>query len=258
VFFFFNKAENSIRAIATVSFFNVGKEKKNESKNRKAIWFWYISTENVLIYVRTFFFAVKTQLLISLFLVLSQLVGAQDSRKVKFMAKLETRNSFVQTRHVTFMAVRLGVELKVPLKMGVGYNWILSRFNSQLYNPAEYPQGGGTAQLRMRYVFVYSDYSFYKEDNWELSVPLQLGIGETYYRSPKVGQFASGVVVPLEAGVAVSYLFTPWVGFGVGLGYRVMLKGNKRVKERFNSPYYELKLNILFTEILRGLKKGKR
>jgi hypothetical protein len=61
----------------------------------------------------------------------------------------------------------------------------------------------------------------------------------------------------MEAGIAVDYLFTDWIGFGVGLGYRVMLKGNKQVKENFNSPYYQIRLNILFTEIIRGMKAKK-
>jgi len=41
VIFFFNKAKKSSVAVATVSFFNVAKEKKNESKNRKPVWFGY-------------------------------------------------------------------------------------------------------------------------------------------------------------------------------------------------------------------------
>ncbi|MBL4587233.1 MAG: outer membrane beta-barrel protein [Flavobacteriales bacterium] len=201
----------------------------------------------------------KNHIIIALFLVLSQFANAQESKKkVKFMAKVETRNAFVQTRHVTFLTVRAGVEFRIPLRVGIGYSWMLSRFDSQLFDPSEYPQVGATAQPRMRYAMMYGDYSFYKEDNWELSVPVQIGIGETYYRSANRNRFANGLVVPLEAGVAVSYLFTRWVGFGVGLGYRFMLLGNKRVKENFTSPYYELKLNILLTEIFRGRKKKKK
>jgi len=42
VIFFFSKAKKSIIAIVMVSFFNADKENKNETKNRKAIWFEYI------------------------------------------------------------------------------------------------------------------------------------------------------------------------------------------------------------------------
>jgi hypothetical protein len=62
----------------------------------------------------------------------------------------------------------------------------------------------------------------------------------------------------MEAGISVDYLFTRWIGFGVGLGYRVMLKGNKQVKENFNSPYYQIRLNILFSEIFRAIAEKKK
>jgi hypothetical protein len=198
----------------------------------------------------------KKLIVISIFLAHSVLLLAQEEKKkVKFLAKFETRNSFVQTHHVTMLGVRAGFEFKFPVRCGIGYYWTLTNINSRLYNPTDFGLTDPTAQPRLRYVTGYIDYSFYKEDDWTLSVPVQIGIGETYYKNSESNRFANGLVVPMEAGVAVDYLFTKWVGFGVGLGYRVMLKGNKKVKENFNSPYYQVRLNIAFSEIFRGLKK---
>ena len=42
VIFCFTKANNSSIAVVMVELFAVGKGKKNESKNRKAMWFEYI------------------------------------------------------------------------------------------------------------------------------------------------------------------------------------------------------------------------
>ncbi len=42
VIFFFKKAKNLSIAFVTVSFFNAIKGRKNESKNRKTMWFGYI------------------------------------------------------------------------------------------------------------------------------------------------------------------------------------------------------------------------
>jgi hypothetical protein len=135
---------------------------------------------------------------------------------------------------------------------------MLTNLNSKFYRPGDFGQTDATAQPRMRYAIGYVDYSFYEEDDWTLSVPIQIGAGETFYRSNNNHRFANGLIVPMEAGVAVDYLFTKWVGFGVGLGYRVMLLSNKKVRENFNSPYYQIRLNILFSEIFRGLKKKKQ
>lgn len=189
---------------------------------------------------------------------LSSALAQETSKKIKFLAKFETRNSFVQTHHVTMLGVRAGFEFKFPVRCGIGYYWMLTNIDSKLYNPIDFGLIDPTAQPKMRYAIGYIDYSFYNEDDWTISVPVQIGVGETYYRSSESDRFANGLIVPMEAGVAVDYLFTDWVGFGVGLGYRVLLKGNKQVKENFNSPYYQIRLNILFTEIFRGIKAKKK
>ena len=204
------------------------------------------------------FFAVKNCIIILLLLVVSCTGTAQENDgKIKFLMKAETRNSFVQTHHALYFGVRAGVELRIPVRLGIGYYWLLTGIDSQLYDPAANPQAGATARPRMRYAILFADVSFYKEDHWELSVPVQLGIGETFYRSPGLNRFANGLILPLETGISVSYLFTPWAGFGVGLGYRFMLKSNRGVKENFNSPYYQVRLNILLTEVFRGVRKKK-
>jgi hypothetical protein len=173
------------------------------------------------------------------------------------MAKVETRNSFVQAHYAMFLGVRAGFEFKFPVRCGLGYYWMLTNLDSKFYKPSDFGQTDLTACPKMRYVLGYIDYSFYEEDDWTLSVPVQIGVGETFYRNKSTDRFANALVVPMEAGVAVDYLFTKWMGFGVGLGYRVMLKNNKKVKENFNSPYYQFRFNIAFSEILRGLKKKK-
>jgi len=182
----------------------------------------------------------------------------RQNDKVKFLAKVESRNSFVQTHHATYLGVRAGFEFKFPIRCGIGYYWMLTNLNSKFYRPGDFGQTDAIAQPRMRYAIGYVDYSFYEEDDWTLSVPVQIGVGETFYISESNNRFANGLIVPMEAGVTVDYLFTKWVGFGVGLGYRVMLLGNKKVKENFNSPYYQFRFNILFSEIFRGLKKRKQ
>jgi hypothetical protein len=155
------------------------------------------------------------------------------------------------------LGVRAGLQFKYPIRCGIGYYWMLTNIESKLYNPNDFGRTDRTASPKMYYFIGYVDYNFYNEDNWTLSVPVQIGVGETHYKSSESDRFANGFIVPMEAGVAVDYLFTDWVGFGVGLGYRVLLKGNKQVKENFNSPYYQIRLNILFTEIFRGIKAKK-
>ena len=181
-------------------------------------------------------------------------MAQETNKKIKFLAKVETRNSFVQTHHVTMLGVRAGFEFKFPVRCGIGYYWMLTNIDSKFYNPSDFGQTDPTAQPKMRYAIGYVDYSFYKEDDWTLSVPVQIGVGETYYRSSESDRFANGLIVPMEAGVAVDYLFTNWVGFGVGLGYRVMLKGNKQLWTLLHLKYHK---HILADNGINGSSANK-
>lgn len=179
----------------------------------------------------------------------------EQVKKVKFMGKFEGRNAFVRTHHALFLGARLGVEFKFPIRTGVGYYWMQTDIVSQLYRPDEFPSAGVIARPRLRYAIVFVEYTFWNEDDWSLSVPVQLGFGETFYRTNLGDQVANGFVMPAEAGVDVRYMFARWAGIGVGIGYRMMLLNNDDVKENFNSPYYLMRVNLVFSEIFRGKRR---
>jgi len=186
----------------------------------------------------------------------TEAVQAQEKeKKVRIMGKFEGRNAFVRTHHALFLGVRVGVEFKFPIRAGLGYYWMQTKITSQLYDPAEHPQSGTSAIPRMRYMMGYVEYTFWEEDGWALGVPVQIGIGETFYRTSTDAHVGNGLVIPLESGVDVSYKFSRWASLGVGIGYRIMLLGNDGVKENFNAPYYQMRLGLAMNEIFRKREK---
>lgn len=196
-------------------------------------------------------FAMAVLLLIS-----ANVTGQPQEKKLRVMGKFEGRNSFVRTSHALFLGARIGVEFKLPIRTGIGYYWMQTEFDSQLYRPQEHPQSGSRAVPRMRYFTGYVEYTFWEEDGWSLGVPLQMGIGEAFYRTSSGDHVANGIVIPLESGVDVGYMFTRWAGLGVGIGYRFMLLDDSDVHERFNSPYYQMRVLLALNELLRRKKKS--
>lgn len=192
-----------------------------------------------------------------LVIAVSDLAAQEEGRKIRVMGKFEGKNAFVQTHHALYLGARVGVEFKFPIRTGIGYYWLQTEITSQLYRGRDFQATGTTAIPRMRYVSAYVEYTFWEEDDWSLGVPLQLGIGEAFYRTSEDEQVGNGLVVPLESGVEVSYQFIRWAGLGVGLGYRVMLLDESQVRERFNSPYYQLRLNLALNELFRKRKQRK-
>jgi hypothetical protein len=181
-------------------------------------------------------------------------IAQAQEKQFKFMGKFEGRNAFVRTHHALFLGARLGVEFKFPIRAGVGYYWMQTDITSQLYRPQEYPDAGILARPRLRYAVIYAEYTFWNEDDWSLSVPVQLGFGESFYRTNLGHRVAQGFVMPAEAGVDIRYMFARWAGLGVGIGYRVMLVNNEAVKESLNSPYYLMRINLVFSELFKRVR----
>jgi len=179
----------------------------------------------------------------------------ETERKIRVMGKFEGRNAFVRTHHASFLGVRLGVEFKFPIRTGIGYYWMQTAIDSQLFDPSEHQNSGSSAIPRLRYAMAYVEYTFWEEDGWSLGVPLQLGLGEAFYRTDTDAHVANGFVMPLESGVEVSYRFVRWAGLGVGLGYRLILLNASGVKESFNSPYYQVRVHLAFNELFRRQRK---
>jgi hypothetical protein len=58
-------------------------------------------------------------------------------------------------------------------------------------------------------------------------------------------------------GLNTNYMFSKWVGFGVGLGYRIVLLENKEMKDQFTSPYYQVKLKLKLGNLVNKIRKKR-
>ncbi|MCW5918764.1 MAG: hypothetical protein KIS71_03175, partial [Bacteroidetes bacterium] len=61
-----------------------------------------------------------------------------------------------------------------------------------------------------------------------------------------------------EPAITGHYKLIRWVGIGFGVGYRVMLKNNKQLKDNLSSPIYILRLKIFVDEIYRTVFPSKK
>ena len=62
-----------------------------------------------------------------------------------------------------------------------------------------------------------------------------------------------GLIVLYEPAMILEYAVLPFIGIGGGVGYRLMLKNNKAINERFTAPTYKLvfslKLGVLYKQL---------
>jgi len=203
----------------------------------------------------TFFFALKTA---EAQPTLDTLRYCLKQRPSPF-AKLDSRNSFIENNIVNIFGAIAGVNFGKRLSFGIGYN--------QLYNPPknfnqniEYINALGkpyfiSSGIHFFYISGAIEYSFYQSKHWEISLPLQIGVGQTYYRQiindakTKVDSHHAFIYEPA---ISVDYKIVKWFGVGADFGYRFFVTDNYKLNREFNSPILTFGLIINYCEIYKS------
>lgn len=171
----------------------------------------------------------------------------------RFVAYLDSRSAFISTNGVRVFGVKAGLQFAEKLTFGIGYNQLSSSYQNDVLI------GGLRTRVELNYWYLspFIEYTFYRDRQWELMIPVQLGIGESYYRTlgqKDVNNFSW--VVSYEPAIAFQYRFLEVFGAGFGVGYRLMIYPNTELEERFTSPVYMLKLKVYFDDLLEKLKQS--
>lgn len=180
-------------------------------------------------------------------------------QKPQIFGKLDSRNSFISNSQAKILGIKLGLNYANRLHFGIGYN--------QLYRPAnDFDKqvfvtnstniiDSLTAKLRLYYFSTHLEYTYYQNQHWQLSIPLQFGFGKTYYQYNLFGkkkEFESTPVFIYEPAVSIEYKFVKWAGIGADVGFRFIVTDYRRLNQKFNSPTYAFKLLVYYNEIYKS------
>lgn len=172
--------------------------------------------------------------------------------KPKLDFKLDSRSAFISQSGVRVFGLKLGFTYANKLTFGLGYNQLLSNVKREIV----YQDSLRESNLGYYYFSPYVDYTFYRDEKWELSIPVQIGLGETFYRTQideKGVTFAKGIMFSYEPAITFQYRFLNYFGAGAGVGYRLVIIKNSSVEENFTSPMYLFKFKIYFQEIYQDI-----
>lgn len=173
------------------------------------------------------------------------------SKKPKLELRLDSRHSFINQSGVKVFGLKAGVQFDNKLSFGIGYN--------QLWSPVgkEIVEEGTLVKVELGYSHFspYLEYVFFRDNKWELSIPVQFGFGNSYYlRKEDSKKINRQFVVSYEPAITFQYRFLKYFGAGLGIGYRLMLKPNRELEETFTSPVYIFKTKIYFERLLKDLR----
>ncbi|MEO5571803.1 MAG: hypothetical protein ABIT08_14370 [Bacteroidia bacterium] len=197
-----------------------------------------------------FFHSAKSQIL--------DTISASFHTKPKVFFQLDAYNSFVSSKGANTFGYKAGLEFNNRVKIGIGYYVLTSDIvkpKKLHYNNKDTTQN---AKLEMSFIPLSFEYIFYHEDPWQLSVPVNLGWGKSYFyyytnMAGDRGQTDKEAIALMTMNVDAQYKVIKWAGVGAGLGFRLMLKDNSNIHENFNSLIYSIQLKIYVAEIFHSL-----
>lgn len=172
-------------------------------------------------------------------------------KKIVPFLSLDSYNSFITNTVANSFGVKAGIDFGGKVKFGAGYYTLSTDIVKEKYIPAE--QDTFRAELKSHYFTLGAEYVVYEDGPWQVSVPAHIGIGSSffeYYNKQKVlSETDKQTIILFEPAFAGHYKILRWVGIGFGAGYRLMLKNNTALEERFNSPLYSIYIKIFVADI---------
>ncbi len=178
--------------------------------------------------------------------------------KPRISFRIDSRNSFISNKVAVIRGYKIGLDYDKKIRLGLGFNRLQTNFTDNITVNENNENYTVSQRLHLEYISMFADYVFYKSDKWEFNLPIQLGGGYSYKKyklqnKPYITD--KDFVIIYEANINGLYKIFKWLGAGAGTGYRIMLKGNKNIKDYFNSPIYIFRVKIFPFEIIHLNKK---
>jgi len=198
--------------------------------------------------VRTFFISILSFFILSIqgHAQLFDSIRTSFDYKPKFLVKFDTRNSFISNQYAKIHGIKVGLSFNKTTNIGVGYHWMPKR----LIEPTL--PNSNNVDLKFGYAVVFFEYNFYKSKYWSAEIPVQIGLGKAQYDDVDldITKDSSWIVI-YEPAMTIEYKFLRYFGIGGGVGYRLAIKSNRKIKESFTAPEYILRVKIYFGDIYK-------
>lgn len=173
----------------------------------------------------------------------------------KLDLRLDSRNSFITEKNVKLFGIKIGLDHKQTFRYGIGFNYLKSNLEKEIVND----NITSIALLRFYTFSPYVEYIFFKDNKWELSVPVQMGFGGSYYHHKDESGYSHNTnksfVMSYEPAITAQYRLLKYLGPSIGIGYRLMIVNNSSIDEKFTSPVYQFGMALFVEDLYKDIFK---
>ncbi len=195
------------------------------------------------------------------------------SKRPKLVFSFDGRYSFIKSEAVNISGLKLGLDFRNKFRIGIGVYGLLK--------PEEYSgnvtRPNGTkkivipfnATLNLWYGVIYGEYVIAHKKRWEISIPIQFGVGQSQIdaepiRKENISSIKylnkndqNTTVFLIEPSITGYYKVFSWIGVGTGIGYRRMIGADDTMNQNFNNPIYIIKVKLFLGDFIKVVS-GKK
>ena len=184
-----------------------------------------------------------------------------NQNKVKPFFQFDSYYSFIGDEKADVFGFKGGIEINQKWRFGFGYNKIKSDIIEWKNLPVEEKPYNPTrnivkSQLYLNYYPLLAEYVCYNKDPWQLSFPVTVGYGNSYFsyydEKNNKRKIYNHPIAITEFGVAGQVKILKWLGVGAGLGYRYLLVDNPDIETKVSSPIYSIRIKIFPGAIIKS------
>ncbi|GAB2967313.1 hypothetical protein GCM10027048_42500 [Hymenobacter coalescens] len=183
----------------------------------------------------------------------------QAHRRVVF--QFDQRFSLLQSQLVGINGLKLGVEWRGRLRTGVGLYFLSNGLPTSAPFPSFVPPGARD-EVRFRYAALYGEYVLIGNPRWELSTPVQAGLGRYYLRY----QYPDGTVYRtprqhiwlIEPTIGGHMRVFRWIGLGAGVGYRQALLTADKLEDDISGAIFYGRVKLFLGDLYKVVRGRQR
>lgn len=182
-------------------------------------------------------------------------VSIEESASKKIFFSMDYRNGFIRSSEAHIVGFRGGVEIDQKYRLGAGYHYLSSEIIRTIPVSLEGSAINTNARVHLRYGSISGEYILFSSELWQVSAPLIIGMGASYYEPPsnKYAETKGQFTFLVEPALTIQYNIIPFIGIGTGIGYRFMPIGDSNLRPVFATPVYDVRLKLLINEVMDAL-----
>ncbi len=184
---------------------------------------------------------------------------SNNSDSSKFITSINfnfnNRFSYSDKNLYNIFGFKVGFTMLKRHKVGLGLNYLYT--NIYDYKNINIDNIFYEIKSPLKYYFASAFYEpiLYQDKHWELSIPFQLGIGNSYFsywmNKEKI-IYDQSTIINIESVISGHYKIFWWAGIGTGVGYNYNIKTNKWIDKNFNGFVFYTKIKIFLGDIYRN------